>query len=340
MPREVVLSPRKIHIYNNELVWSCASLARHCEVFRAIQPSSSQQQIRPSKTRYITRQGINPNVLAKPWDEQVLQAHSRGGADPVLLKQELRLTQWYNYVSDHQTRKVTYPSDKLPAISAVATDMAIHLNYHYEAGIWMEDTPRGLAWRTLGSGIPLSSWRAPSWSWASLDCSTSSSEEDKNTKFQPDHHALTVFRFPDHHDTQHLLKPPTPLEVEASTLSFDHWPAGWQIRIRIRPSPDDIWENFDDTSSAWQKRLRKRVECEFDCIADDHTYCADDMVDVVLLRLGTWRWANRYTSQTMVYALMLRVNDDCSYSRVGFADIPNDKDWWEKGWERKRLTLV
>jgi hypothetical protein len=334
-----VLSPRKIHIYDNELVWSCASLARHCDVFRTIQPSWGQQQIRPSKTKYVTRHGTSVNVVAKPWEEQVFQEHSRGGVDPVILRRQLRLDQWYEYVADHQKRKVTYASDKLPAISAVVLDMAMHLQYHYYAGIWIEDAARGLAWRTLGSGISLASWRAPSWSWASLDCSASY-QETENCTFQADHYSLKICLLPNDHGTQSLLSPPTALDVEAYILTFDRWVRGWQIRIRTRPGPDDIWADLEDATDPGRIELRERLQCEFDCVVNGHEYGPDDLGDIMLLRLGTWIWRNRVTSQRMAYALMLKMKDEGSYERVGFAEVPDNKDWWEKGWERTRLTLV
>jgi hypothetical protein len=91
------------------------------------------------------------------------------------------------------------------------------------------------------------------------------------------------------------------------------------------------------------------LQCEFDCKLEDRDYCLDDLRPVVLLRLGTWFGGlnvkkhnppgQKPDVEKFGYALMLTAHDG-RYSRVGIARIPDTKDWWDKGWESARLTLI
>jgi hypothetical protein len=77
---------------------------------------------------------------------------------------------WYNEVltRSYSLRKLTFASDKLPAISAVATLFRQHLQSPYLAGIWLKNIEIGLSWECFGhsKGKDLENSR-PSWSWIS-----------------------------------------------------------------------------------------------------------------------------------------------------------------------------
>jgi hypothetical protein len=67
---------------------------------------------------------------------------------------------------------LTYPSDKLPALSGLASHYARLTDHHYLAGLWREDLTRLLLWSLDPQITPRDlppQYRAPSWSWASLD---------------------------------------------------------------------------------------------------------------------------------------------------------------------------
>lgn len=83
------------------------------------------------------------------------------------------LERWYTCLDEFSSRKLSYQSDKLPAVAGLAKSMrnrAPQLGIYY-AGIWKADFVRGLLWRArkLGCLSQPSSYRAPSWSWAALD---------------------------------------------------------------------------------------------------------------------------------------------------------------------------
>ena len=90
------------------------------------------------------------------------------------------LAEWYQIVEAYTMRILTYPSDKLPALSGLATRTKQRLlpkncgdsNNRYLAGLWECDLLTGLAWTAVGDPIDWSRatpYRAPTWSWASVD---------------------------------------------------------------------------------------------------------------------------------------------------------------------------
>ncbi|RSL54242.1 hypothetical protein CEP54_009979 [Fusarium duplospermum] len=85
------------------------------------------------------------------------------------------MSQYYKLVSVYSQRALTFPSDKLPAMSAIAKALSHKLAQQdasptYLAGLWETDICNGLVWKATSSHAPhVSVYRAPSWSWASTD---------------------------------------------------------------------------------------------------------------------------------------------------------------------------
>jgi hypothetical protein len=88
---------------------------------------------------------------------------------------------WRYVITLFSRTKLTYERDTLSAVSGLAqvvqraTERLNGVPDRYLAGLWENDLARGLAWKTLRSSHvdvkhkrPLT-YRAPSWSWASLD---------------------------------------------------------------------------------------------------------------------------------------------------------------------------
>lgn len=79
---------------------------------------------------------------------------------------------WLSVIKDFTSRKITAPTDKLPAISAIAREMGTGQGGFgdYLAGLWRNHLLDDLMWR-VSRQQKLSSdampYRAPSWSWAS-----------------------------------------------------------------------------------------------------------------------------------------------------------------------------
>lgn len=101
------------------------------------------------------------------------------GASPVIfgdiLRQQIQvhdiekvLEDYYFLVDKYSARNLTKASDKFPAFSGIVQRLKPVLG-DYLAGLWRCDMVRGLWWVKKDWGGPVSEYRAPSWSWASVD---------------------------------------------------------------------------------------------------------------------------------------------------------------------------
>lgn len=79
------------------------------------------------------------------------------------------MDRWLSCLMDYGPRDLKFPGDKLPAISGIAKAHQEQLQDEYVAGLWRGSMIEGLCWHTL-DGKAVADYRAPSWSWASLDC--------------------------------------------------------------------------------------------------------------------------------------------------------------------------
>jgi hypothetical protein len=88
------------------------------------------------------------------------------------------LQYWTQIVDTYSDAALTFPSDRLPAISGIAKAIQQKLQDTYLAGLWLTDMPRGLTWynnwlrnydtlaqSSNNGALP---YMAPSWSWASV----------------------------------------------------------------------------------------------------------------------------------------------------------------------------
>ncbi|KAL5625662.1 hypothetical protein FOBRF1_000005 [Fusarium oxysporum] len=77
---------------------------------------------------------------------------------------------WLRIVQTYTSCGLTFPGDKLVALSAVAKTMAAVLRDEYVAGMWRRYLECELLWAVSGNPIGSPSWRdtyrAPTWSWA------------------------------------------------------------------------------------------------------------------------------------------------------------------------------
>ncbi|KAG5661367.1 hypothetical protein KAF25_005489 [Fusarium avenaceum] len=145
--QERVLSRRTLHYSEQQMFFEC-NRAYHGEdgLFLHARFDTIHQKIKASD---INTEGI-------PSEGQALTS------------KDLILKLWYRLLWIYGDRKLSKPSDKLPAISGLASIFAKRLNDQYIAGLWKSDLIVGLSWEGLHCKR-VEGYRAPSWSWASID---------------------------------------------------------------------------------------------------------------------------------------------------------------------------
>jgi hypothetical protein len=84
------------------------------------------------------------------------------------------LQMWYSgVVGEYPRRKLTYKSDKLVALGALAKATYLNKHVEYFAGMWKDSVLTGLLWHRTGPGSKARDHGCPSWPWASQDSGVS-----------------------------------------------------------------------------------------------------------------------------------------------------------------------
>ncbi|OAA70003.1 Heterokaryon incompatibility [Akanthomyces lecanii RCEF 1005] len=148
--QERTLAPRIVHFAKDQVFWECHSL-----LASEVLPQGLPCAMALHSTKGI---GLSPN------SGNVLQIRSR----------------WYELIEEYSRTSVTFPEDRLLAVSAVAKRFCYAMSLDpstYVAGMWKDDLPLSMLWSqeplpgTAGPE-PASIGRevkcAPSWSWASV----------------------------------------------------------------------------------------------------------------------------------------------------------------------------
>lgn len=97
------------------------------------------------------------------WREQT-------GMLPTIFPED-RPSDWTSVMMKYSKTNLTYPSDRLPALSGVASRQQAVTDGHYLAGMWREQLHGQLLWRIVSPTRRRARppWRAPTWSWTSVD---------------------------------------------------------------------------------------------------------------------------------------------------------------------------
>ena len=132
--QERLLSPRTLHFSKTELFWEC----RHCDASESF-----------------------PERLPK-FEHQHIFHRDRKPISEI----------WHTIVTLYTGAQLTFAKDKMVAISGIAQKAFEENGDQYLAGLWRKDIELQLLWCQQSPGRRLLSgteYRAPSWSWASVD---------------------------------------------------------------------------------------------------------------------------------------------------------------------------
>ncbi|CZR68721.1 uncharacterized protein PAC_18620 [Phialocephala subalpina] len=134
--QELLLSPRILHMGKSQVSWECCE-SKVCEAFPDRLP------------RFV---------------------HIDAESVPI---EAMSTLSWRSIIQTYTSCNLTKPEDKLVAISGVVKIMQTTTGDEYCAGLWRKNLPEQLLWRRAYNQhtplIPVQVFRAPSWSWASVD---------------------------------------------------------------------------------------------------------------------------------------------------------------------------
>ncbi|KAK5993527.1 hypothetical protein PT974_06959 [Cladobotryum mycophilum] len=141
--QESVLAPRVLHFTAEEITWECRTVSQ-CECQVAVHNFAYETPIKLQ---------LPPNL-----------DHTE---------------HWGRLVQEFTCRDLSYPSDRLPALSGLASHMkSVNSSVQFYAGIWSDSFAQSLLWFCLDRNPELSPTKraskrirplsAPTWSWASV----------------------------------------------------------------------------------------------------------------------------------------------------------------------------
>ena len=147
--QERMLSRRILHFTSNGLAWECGQLTAHRDA-----PNGFKNP--------------HPNKFRK--ERCTLEGNFDGCLDQIDY-----WNRWIDVVKKFTQCGLTQPSDRLVALSGIATYFKPFVSGDYLAGLWRDDLLRGLLWLVASeedgqvSSQRPSRYVAPSWSWASVE---------------------------------------------------------------------------------------------------------------------------------------------------------------------------
>jgi hypothetical protein len=163
--QERLLAPRVVHFVASQIYWECREQAA-CEV----NPQDADDVIR--ERSYLWKRLLGSPDAPAPSD-----AYLRIFFD------------WYVALSLYTDCAITMPTDKLVALPGLVNDMRRalakirpDLAHRYLADLWEEYLRSALCWCTLAYRKRPPEYRAPSWSWASIDGGTSYASQLGNSQ--------------------------------------------------------------------------------------------------------------------------------------------------------------
>nr|ANM86522.1 hypothetical protein [Cladonia uncialis subsp. uncialis]AUW31326.1 hypothetical protein [Cladonia uncialis subsp. uncialis] len=153
--QEGLLSPRLLIYASQTLQWQCRTLT--CNMGGSYHYPSPSAIPRLPSPRMLLLEGLERNPRRDQLRPDI--------PHPILQR-------WLRILTSYSERQSSLPSDKLPALSALAANYAAIFGPEYLAGIWARSAVQQLCWRSPESRRTFTrptGYRAPSWSWAALD---------------------------------------------------------------------------------------------------------------------------------------------------------------------------
>ncbi|KAH8813288.1 heterokaryon incompatibility protein-domain-containing protein [Xylogone sp. PMI_703] len=169
----------RLHIFERTASKSNAEMAfgRYCRRFRIwVHPKKKLSSLIERTKRRRTKR-LSQNPLVSDLDHLDGPKHLIHSQEkPIVVEKapsylEYVSDQWHNIVEQYTSLKLSKETDRLPALSGLATRASSILGT-YSCGLWLNTITSDLLWRVplleLRYGRPIK-YTGPSWSWASVD---------------------------------------------------------------------------------------------------------------------------------------------------------------------------
>ena len=174
--QEEVLAKRTIYFGDRQVLWDCTQF-RACETYPLLpstmaQPMQEKTSLEMPHMLEAKRRLLHDNELEgiasaisvarlRPPDPNKFGPSYQGDLPDL----------WRRFIAHYSMRELTFPTDKLLAISGVARLLSRAMQDRFVAGLWESYLAEGLLWYIRPTTLVNrpTEYRAPSWSWASCE---------------------------------------------------------------------------------------------------------------------------------------------------------------------------
>lgn len=114
----------------------------------------------------------NADIISVNASAPLSSSDSEESIAPKMTIREAAYEKWWFFIGQYSDRQLTYPNDKLPALSGLAQEIGRITNDRYLAGLWEGNLAQGLLWcsaEPINERRRPEAYRGPSWSWISMD---------------------------------------------------------------------------------------------------------------------------------------------------------------------------
>lgn len=127
-----------------------------------------QEKLLPARTIHFSKGGLWWECRSQLSSEYLPDDLTGVSAYP-LMRPAHKPWPWPVIVRHYSTADLTYGSDRLAALSGIVARQHEIIGGQYLAGLWRKWLIYQLTWNLYTSRKPRPKWRAPTWSWASVD---------------------------------------------------------------------------------------------------------------------------------------------------------------------------
>lgn len=176
--QEQLLAQRTLFFSPNQVLWECGQGRRSesCPALANVfihppmlgRPASFKPAEKYNGTLWSADAGLRNYVhRASKWS--LMKPHQKATQSDAMVKRfDMSFDLWYMLVHKYTVRTISFPKDKLLAISGLAKLFARTSSLTWAGGIWKEHMPLTLLWQVYKAETRSSAYCAPSWSWASI----------------------------------------------------------------------------------------------------------------------------------------------------------------------------
>lgn len=236
---------------------------------------------------------------------------------------------WLSVIWDYTNRNITVPEDKLVALAGIAEIFHHVYNSEYLAGLWRKTLLLDLLWNTRNSSElqpRLTKYRAPSWSWASIDGLVLSQNFEE--KLKPGSYYIVECEI---------------LECEV-TLGSENMPFGQVLAgtLSLKSHLKEARLEYNSGGISGHVFVHLDSETEPVKIGWAHMDAAEQLIDDIWIIPLMWDRDGVFVEGLVMAAAAAAPLGDCYFRRVGhFTNLYGSRDIrWIENAPKQTITLV